>query len=84
MIFFALSRTIVPLWRSICVRSTAELFRTLHSDVFFVAYKLSAPEHAYTQRFLARITVRNGQIANYHELWDLGVAGDPSATASHN
>jgi uncharacterized protein len=61
-----------------------KLFRTLHPDVFFVAYTLSAPQHAYTQSFLARITVRNGQIANYLELWDLGVAGAVSATASHN
>jgi ketosteroid isomerase-like protein len=61
-----------------------KLFQTPHSEIFFVAYQLSAAQHAYAQRYLARITVRDGQIANYFELWDRSVAGAASATASHN
>jgi uncharacterized protein len=61
-----------------------KLFRTLYPDVFFVAYNLSATQHAYAQSFLARITVRNGQIAHYLELWDRSVDGIASAAASHS
>jgi len=61
-----------------------KLFQTPYPDVFFVAYKLSTAQHGYTQRYLARITVRDGQIANYYELWDRSVAGAASATALHN
>ena len=61
-----------------------KLFQTPHADVFFVTYKLSTTQYAYTQRYLARITVRDGQIANYYELWDRSVAGAASATALHN
>lgn len=59
-----------------------KLFQTPHPEIFFVAYKLSATRNA--QRYLARITVRDGKIANYYELWDRSVAGSTSATASHN
>ena len=59
------------------------LFQTAYPDVFFVSYNLLAPEHAYAQHFLARITVRNGQIANYLELWDRDVTGVVSALNSH-
>ena len=61
-----------------------KLFQTPHPDVFFVAYVRSTAQHAYAQHYLARITVRNGQIANYYELWDRSVRGAASATASHN
>jgi ketosteroid isomerase-like protein len=61
-----------------------KLFQTPHSDIFFVAYSLSATQHAYAQRFLARITVRNGQIANYYELWDRSIAGATSAATAHD
>jgi ketosteroid isomerase-like protein len=61
-----------------------KLFQTAYPNVFFVSYDLSAPEHAYTQHFLARVTVRNGQIANYLELWDRDVVGAVSAANSHN
>ena len=56
-----------------------KLFQTPHPDVFFVTYKLSTTQYAYTQRYLARITVRDGQIANYYELWDRSVSGIVSA-----
>ena len=50
------------------------LFPTLYPDVFFVAYKaqalVPATQHMYESRYLARITVRDGKIANYAELWE--------------
>lgn len=61
-----------------------KLFQTLHSDIFFVSYKLTSPQHAYAQRYMARITVKGGQIANYYEVWDRDIAGPASATALHN
>jgi len=61
-----------------------KLFQTLHSDIFFVAYKLTSPQHAYTQSYMARITVKGGQIANYYEVWDRDIAGPVSAAVLHN
>ena len=61
-----------------------KVFQTAQPDVFFVAYKLSAPQHDYAQSFMARITVRNGQIANYYELWDETVAGATAAISAHD
>jgi ketosteroid isomerase-like protein len=50
------------------------LFQTLHPDVFFVAYTakayVPATQQAYESRYLARITVRDGKIADYVELWE--------------
>jgi len=67
--------------------SDVKLFQTLHQDIFFVEYTATAyaagGEHALEQRRLARVTVRDGQIANYHELWERGIANVPTATA-HN
>ena len=60
-----------------------KLFQTAHSDVFFVSYNLSTSEHPYGQDYLARITVRNGQIAGYYELWDRSVTGADSAATAH-
>ncbi len=60
-----------------------KLFQTAHSDVFFVSYNLSTAEHPYGQGYMARITVRNGQIANYYELWDRNVTGATSAATAH-
>jgi ketosteroid isomerase-like protein len=52
----------------------AKLFETPHHDVFFVEYRVTAyvPSTArvYEGRHIARITVRDGKIANYYELWD--------------
>jgi ketosteroid isomerase-like protein len=54
--------------------SDLRLFQTLYPDVFFVEYKakayVPATEHIYESRYLARITVRDGKIANYVELWE--------------
>jgi len=50
------------------------LFQTLYSDIFFVEYRakayVPATQHAYESRYLARITVRDGKIADYVELWE--------------
>jgi len=54
--------------------SDLKLFETPHPDIFFVAYKAKAyvPEtrRMYEQVYLARVTVRDGKIAGYYELWD--------------
>ncbi len=51
-----------------------KLFQTPHPDVFFVSYTATAysatAKQTYQQRYLARVTVRDGKIANYYELWD--------------
>lgn len=60
------------------------LFQTAYQNTFFISYDLSAPQQGYKQHFLARVTVRNGQIANYLELWDRDVVGAVSAANSHN
>ena len=54
--------------------SDPRLFQTLYPDVFFVEYRaqayVSATQHTYESRYLARITVRDGKIADYVELWE--------------
>jgi len=50
------------------------LFPTLEPGVFFVEYRASAyvpaTQRAYDSRYLARVTVRDGKISNYLELWE--------------
>ncbi|MEO8631519.1 MAG: nuclear transport factor 2 family protein [Betaproteobacteria bacterium] len=54
-----------------------KLFQTAHRNVFFVAYTSTAADAAtgqpYKQTYLARITVKDGKIDNYLELWDRGL-----------
>lgn len=54
--------------------SDPRLFQTLYPDIFFVEYRakahVPATQHAYESRYLARITVRDGKIADYVELWE--------------
>jgi uncharacterized protein len=54
--------------------SDLRLFQTLYPDIFFVEYRakafVPATQHMYESRYLARITVRDGKIANYAELWE--------------
>ena len=54
--------------------SDLRLFQTLYPDIFFVEYRAKAyvPEtqRTYESRYLARITVRDGKIADYTELWE--------------
>ena len=64
----------LPVTASNWTFSDPRLFRTLYPDIFFVEYKakayVPATQHAYESRYLARITVRDGKIANYAELWE--------------
>jgi len=57
------------------------LFPTLEPGVFFVEYSASAyvpaTQREYESRYVARVTVRDGKIANYLELWER----DAKATA---
>ena len=57
------------------------LFQTLEPHVYFVEYKASAyvpaTKHRYESRYIARVTVRDGKISNYLELWER----DAKATA---
>ena len=54
--------------------SDLRLFQTLYPNIFFVEYKakayVPATQRTYESRYLARITVREGKIANYAELWE--------------
>ena len=54
--------------------SDLRLFQTLYPDLFFVEYRakayVPATQQAYESRYLARITVRDGKIADYVELWE--------------
>ena len=61
--------------------SGLRLFPTLEPGVFFAEYKASAyvpsTQHQYESRYIARVTVRDGKISNYLELWER----DANATA---
>lgn len=65
---------IFPVTASNWTFSDPRLFQTLYPDIFFVEYKakayVPATQHAYESRYLARITVRDGKIADYVELWE--------------
>ena len=54
--------------------SDLRLFQTLYPDIFFVEYRAKAyvptTQLTYESRYLARIPVRDGKIANYAELWE--------------
>ena len=73
--------------------SDLRLFQTLYPDIFFVEYKakayVPATQHTYESRYLARITVRDGKIADYVELWErdakaaaLGTPGNTDRVSS--
>jgi ketosteroid isomerase-like protein len=63
-----------PMTASNWMFSDLRLFQTLYPDIFFVAYRakayVPATQQAYESRYLARITVRDGKIADYVELWE--------------
>lgn len=54
--------------------SDLKLYETLYTNTFFVEYTARAyvpkTRLTYESRYLARITVRDGKIADYVELWD--------------
>ncbi len=68
--------------------SDVRLFQTLHPDIFFVEYKakayVPATQHTYESRYLARITVRDGKIANYAELWERDTKAAAFGTTGRN
>lgn len=63
-----------PLTASNWMFSDLRLFPTLYPDIYFVEYAakayVPATQQAYASRYLARITVRQGKIADYLELWE--------------
>ena len=64
------------------------LFQTLYPNIFFVAYKANAyvatTQNTYESRYLARITVRDGKIAGYNELWDRDAKAAAFGTTGQN
>lgn len=72
--------TALPVLRGLAAAGTGwkftgiTLYNTLHADVFFAEYEASAfvPEtgRTYQGRHVARITLRDGKIAEYLEIWD--------------
>jgi uncharacterized protein len=63
-----------PVTASNWMFSDLRLFQTLYPDIFFVEYQakayVPATQQMYESRYLARVTVRDGRIANYAELWE--------------
>ena len=51
-----------------------KLIETPYRDVFFIEYQATAfvpaTNRTYEGRHIARVTVRDGKIADYYELWD--------------
>jgi ketosteroid isomerase-like protein len=64
------------------------LFQTLYADIFFVEYRakayVPATQRTYESRHLARITVRDGKIADYNELWDRDANAAAFGTTGQN
>jgi len=65
-----------------------QLYQTLYPDIFFVAYKANAfvpsTQHTYESSYLARITVRDGKIADYYELWERDAKAAAFGTTGQN
>lgn len=65
-----------------------KLFPTLYPDIFFVAYEarayVPATQRTYESHHLARITVRDGKIADYNELWDRDAKAAAFGTTGQN
>jgi ketosteroid isomerase-like protein len=65
-----------------------QLYQTLYPDIFFVAYKakayVPATQHTYESSYLARITVRDGKIADYYELWERDAKAAAFGTIGQN
>ena len=64
------------------------LYQTLYPNIFFVAYKANAyvpaTQHTYESPHLARITVRDGKIADYYELWNHDAKATAFGTTGQN
>lgn len=68
--------------------SDLRLFPTLYPNVFFLAYKASAyvpaTAHAYESTYLARMTIKEGKIVGYYELWEQDVRDEAFGIAGRN
>jgi len=64
------------------------LFQTLYPDIYFVEYKATAyvpaTQRTYESRHIARITVRDGKIADYNELWNRDAKAAAFGTTGQN
>jgi len=64
------------------------LFQTLYPDIFFVEYEakadVPATQRTYESHHIARITVRDGKIADYNELWDRDAKAAAFGTTGQN
>jgi ketosteroid isomerase-like protein len=64
------------------------LFQTLYPDIFFVEYRakayVPATQRTYESHHIARITVRDGKIADYNELWDRDAKAAAFGTTRQN
>jgi uncharacterized protein len=62
------------------------LFQTLYPDIFFVEYEakayVPATQRTYESHHIARITVRDGKIADYNELWNRDAKADAFGTTA--
>jgi ketosteroid isomerase-like protein len=65
-----------------------ELYQTSYPDIFFVEYRakayVPATQRTYESHHIARITVRDGKIADYYELWDRDAKAAAFGTTSQN
>src|SRR5882672_1923237 len=64
------------------------LFQTLYPDIYFDEYKATdyvpATQRTYESRHIARITVRDGKIADYNELWNRDAKASAFGTTGQN
>jgi len=65
-----------------------KLYQTLYPHIFFVEYRAKAyvptTQRTYESRHLGRITVRDGKIANYNELWERDAKAAAFGTTAQN
>jgi ketosteroid isomerase-like protein len=65
-----------------------ELYQTSYPDSFCVEYRakayVPATQRTYESRYIARITVRDGKIADYYELWDRDAKAAAFGTTPQN
>lgn len=78
----------LPMTASNWTFSDLRLFQTLYPDTFFVEYRakayVPATQQAYESPHVARITVRDGKIAGYVELWDSDAKAVAFGTVARN
>jgi ketosteroid isomerase-like protein len=64
----------LPVMASNWTFTDLKLYQTLYPHIFFVEYTAKAyvptTQRTYESRHIARVTVGDGKIANYNELWE--------------